>query len=479
VLVLAAGAALGAGVAPAAGYAATSLRIVPSFATTTTYAYRGSALVDLGMVVTPVGGDLEIRASRASYEVVPTVTQTDPATGSVVQTFGPGSLRGWRGLRRFFEITATTPTGELAELRHIPFCPTGTERISDAAPVTPRYPSLCGSQIPFVRGMVWGLELGWASEIASIVDGAPAMVRLNLAPGHYKVTVEIAEPYRSLFRVSPADASESVDVIVKDGSKRRAGQVARVRAMAGRELQGIPPTPAVPTVTTPDPATLPDLVALPPWDFEITHWNRTRELLSFAASPWNAGPGPLVVEGFRRPGEPAMDAFQYYYDASQTAVARTTAGSLVYDARRGHDHWHFLQFARYDLRNATTGALVRSTKQAFCLAPTDAIDLTVPQANWTPWTSNITSVCAGRSATWIREALLTGWADTYYQTVAGQAFDVTDLPAGRYRISITVNPLGLLQEASTANNTADRIVFLRGHKGAHKLRVVAWHGLRG
>lgn len=477
-LVLAAATALGAGVAPAAGHAATSVRIVRSVATTTTYSYRGSASVDLGMVVTPVGGDLEIRASRASYDVAPTVTQVDSLTGAVIQTFGPGSLRSWRGLRRFFEVTATTPEGDLVVLRHLPFCPNATERLSDTAPVTPRYPALCGTQIPFVRGMVWGLEQGWASEIASIVDRAPSRVRLQLAPGRYKLHVQIAEPYRSAFHVLRADDSATIDVLVKDGNRRPA-QVERIRALAGRELQGIPPTPVVPTVDAPDPALLPDLVALPPWDLEITHWNRTRELLSFAASPWNAGPGPLVVEGFRRPGEPTMDAFQYYYGPTATAVSRTTAGSLVYDARRGHDHWHFLQFARYDLRNASTGALVRSTKQAFCLAPTDAVDLTLAGANWTPWLSNITSVCAGRTATWIREALLTGWADTYYQTVAGQAFDVTDLPAGRYRISIVVNPLGLLQERSTANNAAERIVYLRGHKGAHKLRVAPWHGLHG
>ena len=477
-LLLAAATALGAGAAPAASYAAASVRIIPSFATTTTYSYRGTASVDLGMVVAPVGGDFEIHATRSSYDVAPVVTQVNPLDGSVVQTLGPGSLRGWRGLRRFFEITVMTKSGELAALRHLPFCPNATERVDDAAIISSRYPSLCGTQLPFVRGMVWGLEEGWASEIASIVDGAPALVKLKLPPGHYRLTVEIAEPYRSEFHVALADASDSIDLVVKDGSMRRPALASRVRALSGRELQGIPPSPPVPTVATADPATLPDLVALPPWDLEITHWNRSRELLSFAASPWNAGPGPLVVEGVRRPGEAVMDAYQYYYDASQTPVARSTAGTLVYDARRGHDHWHFLQFARYELRNAT-GVLVRSTKQSFCLAPTDAVDLTVAEANWTPWLSAITSVCSGRSATWIREALLTGWADTYYQTVAGQAFDVTDLPAGRYRISITVNPLGLLQERSTANNSAERTIYLRGHKGAHKLRVAAWHGLDG
>ena len=157
-LLLAAATALGAGAAPAASYAAASVRIIPSFATTTTYSYRGTASVDLGMVVAPVGGDFEIHATRSSYDVAPVVTQVNPLDGSVVQTLGPGSLRGWRGLRRFFEITVMTKSGELAALRHLPFCPNATERVDDAAIISSRYPSLCGTQLPFVRGMVWGLE---------------------------------------------------------------------------------------------------------------------------------------------------------------------------------------------------------------------------------------------------------------------------------------------------------------------------------
>ncbi len=198
---LAAATALAAGLAPGAARAAASLRIAPTATTTTTYSYRGFASVDLAMVVMPVGGDFEIQASRSSYDLTPTVTQVDPVTGAVIQTLGPGSLRGWRGLRRFFEVTATTLAGDLVAFRHLPFCPSGNERWDDTASATPAYPSLCGTQIPFVKGMVWGLEAGWASEIGSIVDGAPASTRLGLAPGRYRVTVDIAEPYRSLFHV--------------------------------------------------------------------------------------------------------------------------------------------------------------------------------------------------------------------------------------------------------------------------------------
>ena len=54
----------------------------------------------------------------------------------------------------------------------------------------------------------------------------------------------------------------------------------------------------------------------------------------------------MVVEGFRRPGEAIMDGWEYFY-ANGEPVGRAPAGDLMYDARPGHQHWHFEQFARY------------------------------------------------------------------------------------------------------------------------------------
>ncbi len=42
------------------------------------------------------------------------------------------------------------------------------------------------------------------------------------------------------------------------------------------------------------------------------------------------------------------------------------------------------QFARYSLLNADQSEVVLSTKQSFCLAPTDPIDLRLPTAEWLP-----------------------------------------------------------------------------------------------
>ncbi len=105
-------------------------------------------------------------------------------------------------------------------------------------------------------------------------------------------------------------------------------------------------------MTNPDPSIRPDLVALPAWGISINHQRRgNRDFLDFGATVWNNGPSPMVVEGFRRPGEPIMDGWEYFYSNGEP-VGRAPAGDLMYDARPGHQHWHFEQFARYSLLGA-------------------------------------------------------------------------------------------------------------------------------
>jgi len=182
------------------------------------------------------------------------------------------------------------------------------------------------------------------------------------------------------------------------------------------------------------------------------------------------------VEGFRRAGEERMDAFQYFHDPTGAVVGKAPAGTFDWDPRRGHGHWHFLQFIRYSILDATD-EVVRSRKQSFCLAPTDAIDLTVQRAAVSPWAGSLASMCGGAGARWVREVLHAGWADTYHQSVAGQAFDVTRLPNGRYRVFVEVNPLGLLKEKSYVNNVAVRTIVLRGRPGGRFVVQKPWLGV--
>jgi hypothetical protein len=322
--------------------------------------------------------------------------------------------------------------------------------------------------------MVWGIDDRWAADALGAAGsfgkfGAPT---LRLPDGHYTVSVRIAQPYARLLAVPEDGLEVMLEATVRTSRDREMHRAIAATADARTPARSAP----VPTITNPRASTLPDLVALPAWNIGVFNRGR-RSFLSFAASPWNAGPRPLVIEGFRRSGEAVMDAYQYFYDSAGDVVGRAPVGTFAYDARRGHQHWHFLQFASFEVLDASEQEVVRSRKQAFCLFPTDPIDLTVKGGNWTPWSFGLSTVCGGPNALWVREDLDAGWADTYHQGVPGQAFNVTALPNGLYYVRVRVNPLGTLHETTTANNAEMRLIHLRGKPGRRTVVVSPWHGV--
>jgi len=439
------------------------------------------AYLDIGVYLATEGGPFEIWAARPDYDHPVSIWQvirdgslsaTSPLPSSM---FAPG----WRGLARFFHVTVTDASGSVVLDRYHPFCPGSGDvaRVDDAGPDVPTFPQFCSGN-PFTLGAVWGIDEGWASNLF----GYGTNDSIKGPDGHYTATVSIAPTYVSRFAIDPASATATIAITVRSThhilchpfcpgevrGPRRDGHAASAHAPIGD---------SVPTDPSPDPSIQPDLVALPAWGIMVEHDRRSgRDFLDFGATVWDAGPSPLVVEGFRRPAEPLMDAWQYFY-ANGEPVARAPAGTLMYDPRPGHQHWHFEQFARYALLSANQSEVVRSEKEAFCLAPTDAIDLTVPGAEWQPYSIGLQTACGSRSSIWTRETLPAGWGDTYVQDLPGQSFDITDLPNGTYLIQIVANPQGALIERSTANNTQLRKVILRGTPGHRTVRVPPWHGI--
>jgi hypothetical protein len=392
----------------------------------------------------------------------------------------------WVGLSKFVQVTVTDSAGNVVLDRYHPFCPGSGElaRVSDDGPAVATYPQFCGGN-PFTLGAVWGIDSGWSSNIF----GYGTTDSIKGPDGVYTATVSIAPNYQSLFGVAPSDASVSIGVTVK--TTRRGACVpfcaggtpipvpaGRAAARAGgRSGIGGRASASVPIMTNPDPSITPDLIALPAWGITIDRQRKTqRDYLDFGATVWDKGPSPMVVEGFRRPGDSVMDGWEYFY-SNGVAVGRAPAGGLMYDARPGHQHWHFEQFARYSLLGADQTQVVMSQKMGFCLAATDAIDLTTPGAEWNPYSTGFGTACSGQNAIWMREVLPAGWGDTYFQGLPGQSFDITDVPNGVYYISVQANPEGLLIEGNTTNNTELRKVILGGTPGDRTVRVPAWHGI--
>jgi hypothetical protein len=458
--------------APAQG-SSPSVRLVSPGGHVTLYRFGGRVTLDLGVWVAATGGDFRLDVARPDYDTPVAIEQVDAQTGDVIRDLPEETLDGWLGLSSFVRVAVRRPTGKYVAHGDFTFCPNGwdRQRVDDSGPELSRYPAFCGAFSPFTRGMVWGIDSGWATSALSGGEfGAPS---LELRDGKYSVTVRIRNRYAELLEIPADDAQVTVDVTVRTVRDRMPlGARHSVQDASRAPVQSV----GVPDVTDPDPDTLPDLVALPAWSMGTFH-RRGGDYLGFAASPWNAGPAPMVVEGFRRSGEKVMDAYQYFRDADGNVVGRAQVGTMAYHAGGGHNHWHFLQFAAFTMRDADDLELVRSKKQAFCLAPTDPIDLTVERASWVPWEGVSTSCGFSANALWVREVLQTGWADTYYQGVAGQAFNITNLPNGWYQVKVELNPLGSLYEVTTANNAESRLVFLGGRPGARRVLVTPWHGI--
>ncbi|MEX2421596.1 MAG: lysyl oxidase family protein, partial [Actinomycetota bacterium] len=286
---------------------------------------------------------------------------------------------------------------------------------------------------------------------------------------HYTITFSIAQEWVDALQIAPQDVTAEIKLTVV---KKDAGHNT---AVAGPPVPAYQPYGSTPIVTNPDPASLPDLVALPGWGMSIFK-RKGREYLGFNATEWNAGPGTMVVEGFRGPNEDRMDAFQYFLIDGEP-VSRAPIGELEYHAGGGHNHWHFEEFTQYSLLDASLSEILISGKQSWCLVNTDAIDLTLPGANMLGYSQDLFTSCGGPGALWIREILDVGWGDTYSQYVGGQAFDITDLPNGTYYVRVHVNPTGSMFELDDTNNIEDRLIKLKGKPGKRRVVVSAWHGI--
>lgn len=249
------------------------------------------------------------------------------------------------------------------------------------------------------------------------------------------------------------------------------------RTDGSRQAPAVEPNAKRPTgkASVPD-VPKPDLRSLPAYGIQISDGDQDvkgKDYLAFSANVWNAGPAQLVVDGFRKPGNALMDAYQYFYDADGKQIGYTPTGTMEWDPRPGHEHWHFTDFASYRLLKADQQEQVRSGKEAFCLANTDAVDYTVKNANWHPDNTDLATACGQENSISVREVLDVGSGDTYTQDLPGQSFDITNLANGTYYIQVLANPENRLKETSLTNNSALRKVVLGGKPGARTVKVPA------
>lgn len=477
------------------------LRLVAASSAITVEHWPGehSFWLNLGTHMVAGSTPFEVRVKRASYNdpIVAHLVARGAGTTRAVP-LPDGLVTAFSGFPAFTHVTITDESGAVVHERDEDFCPNtfGTSRTRPDAPATSPYPQLCPIA-PFTVGSVWGIQAGWSAQTASEMLASDP---LSLPDGTYTATVSVNQPYRELFGIPDGQSSATVTLIVRtadlagtssgeplDAARQPAtghtGHAAGTTAGRPASAVGVPPrpTPAAQRPTGPAGAPSgprPDLRPLPAWWINLAANLDGHEYLAFDATVWNAGSSPLVVDGFRRAGQNLMDAYQYFFDAQGNQTGYVPAGTMEWDARDGHDHWHFTAFAQYRLLDASRTTVLRSGKEAFCLANTDSVDYTVPNAVWRPTNTDLGTSCGVEGSVAIRQVLDVGNGDTYTQNLPGQSFDITGLPNGTYYIEVTANPENRLQESNTANNVSYRTVILGGEPGNRTLTVPPFRACR-
>ncbi|HEU4426137.1 MAG TPA: lysyl oxidase family protein [Pilimelia sp.] len=484
-------AALTAGTPAAAAPKEPPLRFVAAASTVTIERWEGEPVfLDLGTHVVAGKTPFEVRAKRASYAKPIVATQVVRSGGKKKEVRLPaGLVTDFSGLSKFTHVTLKNAAGETVVEQDQTFCPNAEgSRVRPDAPDRSPYPRGCSAFTPFVIGSVWGIQAGWSASTSS--PWGYGVEPLDLPDGTYTATVSVNQPYRNLFGFPANQSTATVKVVVKtvtDPGTPRGMRTQGGPAGAATPAPGVPLKPAAhrPTGKPNVPkGPKPDLRALPAFQIQIAedepghpHARADEgDFLAFAANVWVAGDSPLVVDGFRRANEDVMDAYQYFYDSKGKQVGYAPVGTMEWDDRDGHNHWHFTDFAQYRLLDASKQLAVRSGKEAFCLANTDAIDYTLPHANWRPENTDLHTACGHSGSLSVREVLDVGNGDTYMQFLPGQSFDITDLPNGTYYIEVAANPDRRLFESNTKNNASLRKVILGGEPGARTVTVPP-HGL--
>lgn len=391
------------------------------------YSYRGHVYTDFGLRLVAGAQPFEIHAERPSYaEAISTVWHS--ADGEVA--LPAGSMDDFSGLAGFLELAVTRVSdGELVKQLSVDSCFNGySARTRPDAPARSPYPWSCPWN-PYTVGSVMGIQAGWSTPAFQEYGR-----RMRLEEGAYDVVATIAPAFTEVFGITTEDASATTRLVVRpeDGVEGRPSARSNDPTLT-------PASPQEPRLTSAGalvPEAAPDLQSLPAFDIQL---NKKSTAVRFAATVWNGGGGPLVVDGFRSAGEDYMDAYQYFYDTAGNETGYEQVGEFRFHGAN-HQHWHFEDFAQYRLLNADRTLAVKSTKASFCLANTDAVDYTVPNADWQPENTDLSSACGGPEAQGLREVLSTGSGDTYVQYRAGQAFRIEDLPDGTYYIAVEANP---------------------------------------
>lgn len=391
---------------------------------------------------------IEFRTSRTSYsQPVRTTWHRGEESGPV--NVSQKNLRKLYGLST---ISIRDANGTVLKERALGSCLAGmTSPARMDAPTTSPYPNSGCPWNPFALGMVHGVQAGWSIPLWE--NG----LRIEARTSTLDMTITLGKAYADALGIPEADRSATTRVVVK---RRGPGHRDAERTTDAKDPKA--PNPEL----GPEPTTRaagapagnePDLRALPVGQVATA---RQGTLLRFETGVWNAGPGPLVVDGFREARTGSMTGYQQFYDANGDNAGHVRLGGNVFRMSKNGWEWRTNMISGYRLVDRSGRTVDEASRSSLCAANVEIVDATVPRAIWKPFESPFNTSCETGSAMSVRYSIATGMGDYSYRWSRAEALDISKVPQGWYRLEVIANPTGTLMEADKANNTTSRAIWL-------------------
>lgn len=214
----------------------------------------------------------------------------------------------------------------------------------------------------------------------------------------------------------------------------------------------------------------PDLQTLKPYKISVETTSSGERRLRFSNEVANAGFGPLEIvprsEDCNGDGKIKNDRTAYqrlYQDANgngyfdrgiDTSLTTHRAGCMVFHP--AHHHWHFQDFADYELKRLSDGSVVASsTKVTFCMEDSRRALDNLPGSPSTPYFTTCTRTSS--------EGISVGWSDIYGAGLRDQFIPIDGVSDGDYCLVSTADPSNKLIEGNDGNNRAATAIHLGGN----------------
>jgi hypothetical protein len=157
------------------------------------------------------------------------------------------------------------------------------------------------------------------------------------------------------------------------------------------------------------------------------------------------------------------------WTATYVCRERAIVGGFVWHDE--HKHFHYQDFAKYELRRlaadgrpdySSAGLVGASEKVSFCLVDSEPLALPPSPTAYPP-------VCTAT-----RQGVSPGWTDIYSNDLPGQQLSLDGLTDGRYALVITIDPPGRLYDSDRSNNRIEATVEIGGNLTTATVVERAW-----